>query len=96
MDEPRTTTTDHRRAERVPFAGTVAIEFDTTSLVGSGENISNEGVYFTAEGEVPVLVRMGDGGTTVRARLVRFESMGGGRVGIAVRFDAPVEPSRRA
>ncbi len=92
MDDPRTTTTNQRRAERVPFAGTVAIQFEAATLVGSGENVSSEGVYFTADGAVPVLVRLGDGGATVRARLVRYESMGGGRVGIAVRFDSPIDP----
>lgn len=89
MDERASTANDSRRTERVRLASDVAIDFESATIVGPGENISEQGVYFTATGGVPVTVRIGSG-RSVRGRLVRFESMGDGRVGIAVRFDEPV------
>ena len=57
-------------------------------MFGSGENISLQGVYFTTAAKIPVQVRVRDG-SVVRGELVRAESMGDGRVGLAVRFVEP-------
>ena len=75
-----------RQAPRVDIDSEVTIRFDAGVLVGSGENISLQGVFFTADGELPVTVMVAGRGEA-RGKLVRLESMGGGRIGIAVRFD---------
>ncbi len=79
---------DMRRHDRIDFAEPVSLEFDGTPVVGSGENISVQGVYFTTDTPIKVLVRIRDG-STVQAELVRAEAMGDGRVGVAVRFQEP-------
>lgn len=77
-----------RRDPRVELDGEVTIQFDAGSLAGSGQNISVQGVFFTAEAALPVTVRV-KGRGEVTGKLVRVESMGDGRLGIAVRFDQP-------
>ncbi len=79
---------DLRIHERIDFAEAMTIEFDGNPVTGSGENISVQGVYFTTAATIPVNVRIRDG-SIVRGELVRAESMGDGRVGIAVRFREP-------
>lgn len=76
-----------RKHARVDIDSVVTIRFDAGTIVGSGENISAQGVFFTADGTLPVTVQVA-GQADVRGQLVRLESMGGGRIGIAVRFDA--------
>lgn len=80
-----------RRSPRVDIHGEVTIHFASGSIVGSGENISLQGVFFTADGSLPVTVQVAGRGS-VAGQLVRLESMGDGRIGIAVRFDEP-QPS---
>ena len=90
MDERKPPTgIESRREERLPLEATVTIDFAAGSIVGPGQNISREGVYFTAEGSLPVTVRIGDSGRQVRGQVVRFESMGDGRIGVAIRFLEP-------
>ena len=85
--EPPTSVEDERRGEgREPFGGQVVIRFDNVPLVGSGENISHEGVYFVAKGAVRVLVQM-EGQEPLVGQVVRMTSMGNGQTGIAVVFD---------
>lgn len=80
-------TTNRRIPERQALDGDVVVEFDATTLVGPGQNISQQGVFFIADGRVSVKVRI-DGDDEERAgEIVRVESMGGGRLGIAVKFD---------
>jgi hypothetical protein len=80
---------DNRRDPRVDLDEQVTIQFEAGSIVGPGQNISVQGVFFTAEAVLPVTVRIAGKDQVVRGELVRFESMGGGCVGIAVRFLAP-------
>lgn len=88
--EPTSTGVDSRRGERVPLEGAVTVELDAAVIAGSGQNISPQGVFFTADGALPVRVRIHGSEHGVRGELVRYESMGDGRVGIAVRFlEAP-------
>ncbi len=75
-----------RQAPRVELSDDVRIEFDGGVLSGSGQNISVQGVFFTADASIPVTVHIVGRGA-VRGRLVRLESMGDDRIGIAVRFD---------
>ena len=57
-------------------------------MTGSGQNISREGVFFLAEGRVPVHVEIEGRAGSIAGELVRIENMGSGMVGIAVKFDA--------
>ena len=55
--------------------------------------MSAQGVYFTTAGAVRVNVQVPGNPVAMAGELVRVESMGDGRLGIAVRFVA-VEPSK--
>ena len=59
-----------RRSPRVDIQGEVTIRFDAGSIVGSGENISLQGVFFTADGALPVTVQVAGRGD-VTGKLVR-------------------------
>ena len=80
-------TTDRRTPERRALEGDVVVEFDATTLIGPGQNISEQGVFFIADGRVPVKVRIDGEDVEKVGEIVRVESMGGGRLGIAVKFD---------
>ncbi|MBL9078916.1 MAG: PilZ domain-containing protein [Planctomycetes bacterium] len=84
------TTANQRREPRVPLDATVTVEVPATEIQGSGENISSQGVFFTAAGRLQVVVHIGGHGRTVAGELVRCETMGDGRVGIAIRFLEPL------
>jgi len=75
-----------RQAPRVDLQSDVMITLDEATLVGSGDNISLQGVFFTTDEPITVTVQVANHGE-VRGKLVRLESMGDGRYGIAVRFD---------
>lgn len=75
-----------RRASRVDLDGEVTIRFEGGTILGSGQNISEQGVFFTAAATLPVTVHIAGRGI-VRGQLVRLETIGDGRIGIAVRFD---------
>jgi hypothetical protein len=75
-----------RQTPRVDLSSDVTIQLGETTLVGSGDNISLQGVFFTTDEPITVSVQVADHGE-VRGKLVRLESMGDGRFGIAVRFD---------
>lgn len=76
-----------RQATRFDLDGQVTIRFDASVLAGSGQNISAQGLFFTAATALPVTVLVA-GHAEVKGHLVRVESMGDGRIGVAVRFDA--------
>ncbi len=77
---------ERRIAERSVFEGRVVVDFADLELTGSARNVSSSGVYFVAEGKPRVVVRV-DGEPAPRsAEIVRVESLGAGRFGIAVRF----------
>lgn len=88
--QPTSTGADHRRGERLPLDEAVTVEIGAAVVTGSGQNISAQGVFFTTEGALPVRVCIGGAQPGVRGELVRYESMGGGRVGIAIRFLEPL------
>ncbi|MCR9247092.1 MAG: PilZ domain-containing protein [bacterium] len=81
-------TLEMREHERIDFADPVTVDFDATPITGSGENISAQGVYLTIDKAIEVNVKIQDG-STVRGELVRAESMGDGRTGLAIRFEEP-------
>jgi hypothetical protein len=80
---------ENRRDPRIELAEQVTIRFEAGEIVGPGQNISLQGVFFTAPASIPVTVRIAGKSEVVRGELVRVETMGDGRVGIAVRFVAP-------
>lgn len=81
---------DERRiGERQPFEGEITIRFLDPVLVGPGENISAEGVFFVADGSVKVEVSTSEGGEVFTGELVRLHKMGEGKTGVAVRFTGP-------
>ncbi|MEO6595648.1 MAG: PilZ domain-containing protein [Planctomycetota bacterium] len=87
MSQPRTSVgVDNRVETRQALDATVTVHFDSTAIMGSAQNISQQGVFFTAGGSVPVTVRIDGKDRSVRGELVRFDNMGDGRFGIAVRF----------
>jgi hypothetical protein len=71
------------------MAEQVTITFTCRSIVGPGQNISAQGVFFVADTSIPVDVRIDGVESAVAGELVRVQSMGEGRVGIAVRFVGP-------
>lgn len=71
----------------------VTVQFDAGSIVGSGQNISAQGVYFVADASITVTVQIEGVARTLRGELVRVNTMGEGKVGIAVRFLEPIEPA---
>lgn len=87
MQESNTETgIEARRAPRVELDGQVTIRFDVGSIVGSGQNVSPLGVYFSAATKLPVTVQIA-GHPAIQGRLVRIDNMGEGQLGIAVCFD---------
>ena len=78
-----------RTAPRADLDGKVRVRFEADTLVGSGENIAAQGVFFIADGGLPVTVEIEGVSGTLAGELVRIESMGDGRLGIAVKFAEP-------
>lgn len=90
MDQPRAQTSiENRRDPRYGLEEQVTIRFEAGTIVGPGQNISLQGVFFTAAASIPVTVEIAGRADVVRGELVRVETMGDGRVGIAVRFQQP-------
>ena len=79
----------NRRADRVGLDQKVTIRFDNDAIVGSGQNVSDQGVFFVAEGSIQVQVEIEGREGTLPGQLVRIENMDAGSVGIAVKFDTP-------
>ena len=87
MSEPAAKTGIEARCDpRVDLGERVTIHFEGGCIVGPGQNLSAQGVFFTAAASLPVTVRIDGRDEVVRGELVRVETMGDGRVGIAVRF----------
>lgn len=76
-----------RSSERVGFDGSVTIRVDGEAIVGSGQNVSEQGVFFVSDTPIKVKVEIGGRDDTMSGELVRIENMGAGVVGIAVKFD---------
>lgn len=77
-----------RRGERRRLEGDVTVEILSQSIDGPGENVSDGGVLFAALGSVRVRVRLPGDAETREGELVRLTPLGGGRLGVAVRFDS--------
>lgn len=86
MSDPNQQTSTNRRFERVGFDRAVTIRFEGDAIVGSGQNVSEQGVFFIADGSIPVVVDIEGREGSLAGELVRIENMGSGQVGIAVKF----------
>ena len=87
MDTPESTEADKRRSgDRTRLEGSVTVQFCEKDVVGSGQNVSEEGVFFEAEDALRVRVRVNADEEWRDAVVVRMQSMDQGRIGIAVRF----------
>jgi hypothetical protein len=75
-----------REQERLRLATDVSVTFQAEPVTGPGQNISQSGVFFIAEEDVRVTVRLGD--QEVEGYLVRAENHGSGKTGLAVKFAA--------
>lgn len=80
---------ENRRAPRTELDCKVTVRFDVAAVAGTGRNIAEQGVFLTAEGGVPVTVEVDGHDGVLAGELVRVESLGDGRLGIAVRFTRP-------
>lgn len=78
---------DQRASPRVDMDGTVTVRLAADAISGSGQNISEQGVFFVASGSVPVEVEIEGRAGRLRGQLVRIENLGQDGVGIAVKFD---------
>ena len=65
----------------------MTIRFRADAIIGSGQNISDEGVFFLTEASVPVIVEILGRDKPLMGELVRLETMGSGQIGIAVKFE---------
>ena len=79
------TSTD-RRFERVSFDRAVTVRFEGDAIVGSGQNVSEQGVFFVSDNAIPVKVEIAGREGKLNGELIRIENMGDGQVGIAVKF----------
>ena len=85
-----TATRLNRRIDpRIDMAESVSVRLETDMIVGPGQNISAQGLFFITDGAIPVTVKVGGVAEPVRGELVRVTAMGDGRLGIAVRFVEP-------
>lgn len=75
---------DRRLADREAIQGAVRVRFADLELVGPGRNLSETGVYFVADATARVQVVVD--GVLREAEVVRVESLGNGKTGVAVRF----------
>lgn len=87
MKSVETAATDNRRIDpRIVMDEQVTITFSQEAIVGPGQNISSQGLFFVAETAIPVRVRIAGVDQPVAGELVRVQAMGEGKLGIAVRF----------
>ena len=84
--------TERRAATRLPTGGSAAVRIRETEILGPSRNVSPEGIYFIAEAEIPVEVRLPNANTTVSGKIVRIGAVRDGELGIAIRFDEPLPP----
>ncbi len=78
---------ERRDSPRVAMGETVTIKIHTDTIVGPGQNISAQGVFFIADAELRVSVSISGVAEPVDGTLVRVQHMGEGKLGIAVRFE---------
>ena len=84
---------ERRRTPRIAMEENVTIRISTDEIVGPGQNMSAQGVFFVANTSLKVSVSIQGVAEPVEGHLVRVQQMGEGKLGIAVRFtEAPNLP----
>ena len=78
---------ERRDSPRVLMGETVTVKIHTDTILGPGQNISAQGVFFVADATLRVSVSIQGVAEPVEGHLVRVQHMGEGKLGIAVRFD---------
>src|SRR5262245_45328127 len=88
-------TAERRASARCATRRNVLIFFDAGPVPGPSANVSRDGLYFFADGPIKLTVEV-EGKrkpVEVRGRLVRAESLNPTAVGIAIRFEEPIDPA---
>ena len=83
-DEP--TTSERRSQERATIDGTVTVAFADQEVIGPGQNMSDEGVFFIADASLRVKILVHGTEEWREGEVIRVQSMGEGRLGMAIRF----------
>ena len=86
-EDAQVTQDERRDSPRIPMGETVTVKIHTDTIVGPGQNISSQGVFFVADASIRVSVSIRGVSEPVEGHLVRVQHMGERKLGIAVRFD---------
>ena len=84
-------TENRRHDERRSLDADVLVRVLAQELQGPSQNVSAEGLYFTAKASLPVEVTLPDGSLRT-GQLLRVGAVREGELGLAVRFDEPLSP----
>lgn len=79
-------TENHRRSPRMAMEGDVKIRLSADVLEGPGQNLSKDGVYLIAEGDIVVEVLLPGESEYREGHLVRANLVREGALGLAIRF----------
>ena len=87
MDQKDPNCVDDRRfLGREPLEEEVMIRFEQQDIIGPGQNISEDGVFFVAAAALRVRARLRGADPWREGEVVRVQSMGDGKIGFAVKF----------
>lgn len=86
-EDAQVTHDDRRDSPRIPMGEKVTVTIHADTIVGPGQNISSQGVFFVADASLRVSVSIQGVAEPVEGHLVRVQHMGESKLGIAVRFD---------
>ena len=84
---PEQANQDRRSTTRAPGPRTVTIRIPPTTLEGSAENLSSDGIYLLCDAEIRVEVDLPDSEESCEGVLIRVESIRDGEIGLAIRLD---------
>lgn len=79
---------NHRESPRVALDGAVQVRLTGEALEGPGQNLSQDGVYLIAEGEIAVEVLLPGATEYRKGHLVRANQVRDGALGLAIRFSS--------
>lgn len=79
-------TDNRRRGDRRDLTGQVVLQVPAQAVTGTGQNVSEDGIYFLASEGLQVEVHVPGEAEPRRGRLLRLQALGEGRFGLAVKF----------
>ena len=91
-DNKKTSVEDRRSSPRIPLEGAVMIRILQGQLLGSTTDVSGDGMFMLAQGEIPVEVIISRLHPPFRGRLVRVLPVNDKTCGIGIRFDEDQPP----